>query len=118
MGRIADMLTDLANRRNVRQKARECRNSGATPGMIGHVLEIVCGMAREIGDEDVTDQYLRTGAASRLDLRLPGLDPATIILLVQLVVLIYQALKAIGFLSREGLAGISPEAIDEHFGGL
>jgi len=118
VGRLINLFDDLQNRRKVRQKAAECRRSGATPGMIGHALEVVCGMAREIGDNDVTEQYLRTGAASRLDLRLPGLDPATIILLVQLAVLIYQALKAIGFLEGEGLSAVSPEAINEHFGGL
>jgi len=115
---LINLAADLNNRRKVAAKARECRKSGATPGMIGHVLDIVCGMAREIGDNDATEQYLRTGAAARLDLRLPGLDPATIILLVQLAVLIYQALKAIGFLDGDGLTGISPEAINEHFGGL
>jgi len=115
---LINLAADLNNRRKVAAKARECRKSGATRGMIVHVLEVVCGMAREIGDEQVTEQYLRTGAASRLELRMPGLDPATILLLVQLAIMIYQALKAIGFLEGEGLTGISPEAINEHFGGL
>ena len=118
MGRLINLFDDLQNRRKVRQKAAECRRSGATPGMIAHALEVVCGMAREIGDNDVTEQYLRTGAASRLDLRLPGLDPATILLLVQLVWLVYQALKAIGYFDGDGLKSVTPAAINEHFGGL
>jgi hypothetical protein len=118
MGRIADMLNDLANRREVRDKARECRQNGVTDGMVGHVLEVVCGLARDIGDDDATEQYCKTGAASRLELRLPGLDPATILLLVQLVWLVYQALKAIGYFDGDGLKSVTPAAINEHFGGL
>ena len=115
---LIDLLTDLNNRRQVRARARECRKSGATNGMIDHVLSIVCEMAVQLGDDEASPQYLKTGAASRLESRLPGLDPATILLLVQLAVLIYQALKAAGFLNREGLATVSPETINEHFGGL
>lgn len=118
MGPIANMLTDLANRRQVRQRAAECRRSGATDAMISHALAVVCDIAVSVGDEDPSPQYLKAGASSRLESRLPGLDPATILLLVQLAVLIYQALKAVGFLDRDGLASVSPEAINEHFGGL
>jgi hypothetical protein len=49
---------------------------------------------------------------------LPGLDPATILLLVQLAIMIYQALKAIGYLDGDGLKSVTPAAINEHFGGL
>ena len=115
---LIDLITDLNNRRQVRARAAECRRSGATPGMINHALEVVCEVAVSVGDDDPSPQYLKAGAASRLESRLPGLDPATILLLVQLAVLIYQALKAAGFLDREGLASISPAAINEHFGGL
>jgi hypothetical protein len=118
VGRLINLFDDLQNRRKVRYQASQCRKSGATDGMIGHVLEIVCGMARDIGDDDATEQYIRIGAASRLELRLPGLDPATILLLVQLVWLVYQALKAIGYFDGEGLKSVTPEAINEHFGGL
>lgn len=118
MGPIANMLTDLANRRAVRQRAAECRRSGATDGMISHAAEVVCEIARAVGDDEPSDQYLKTAAASRLESRLPGLDPATILLLVQLAVLIYQALKAVGFLDRDGLSAVSPATINEHFGGL
>jgi uncharacterized YccA/Bax inhibitor family protein len=118
VGRIINMLADAANRRDVRQKARECRRSGVTDAMMASVLEIVCGMARDIGDDDATEQYVRVGAASRLELQLPGLDPATILLLVQLVWLVYQALKAIGYFDGDGLKSVTPAAINEHFGGL
>ena len=118
MGPIANMLADAANRRDVRQKARECRKSGVTDAMMAHVFEIVCGMARDIGDDDATEQYVRIGAASRLELRLSGLDPATILLLVQLVWLIYQALKTIGYFDGDGLKSVTPDAINQHFGGL
>ena len=115
---LVDLITDLNNRRKVRSQARECRKSGATNGMIDHSLSIVCEIARQVGDEDASPQYVKTAAASRLESRLPGLDPATILLLVQLIVLIYQALKAVGFLDQQGLASVSPETINEHFGGL
>jgi hypothetical protein len=49
---------------------------------------------------------------------MPGLDPATILLLVQLVWLVYQALKAIGYFDGDGLKSVTPSAINEHFGGL
>ena len=115
---LVDLITDLNNRRKVRSRAAECRRSGANDAMIAHALAVVCDIAVSVGDEDTSPQYLKTGAASRLELRLPGLDPATILLLVQLVVLIYQALKAVGFLDRDGLSAVSPESINEHFGGL
>jgi hypothetical protein len=118
MGRIVNMLADAANRRDVRQKARECRRSGVTDAMMAHVFACVCGLANDIGDEDATEQYVRVGAASRLELRMPGLDPATILLLVQLVWLIYQALKAIGYFDGDGLKSVTPDAINQHFGGL
>jgi hypothetical protein len=118
VGRIINMLADAANRRQVRAKARECRSVGVTDAMMAHVFECVLSLANDIGDDDATDQYVRIGAASRLELRMPGLDPATILLLVQLAWLIYQALKAIGYLSGDGLKSVTSDAIDEHFGGL
>jgi hypothetical protein len=118
MGRLINLFDDLQNRRKVRDQARQCRRSGVTDAMMAHVLEIVCGMARDIGDDDATEQYVRIGAASRLELRLPGLDPATILLMVQLVWLIYQALKVIGYFDGDGLKSVTPDAINQHFGGL
>lgn len=115
---LLDLFSDLNNRRKVKSHSRECRRSGCTDGMIAHALEVVCELARATADDDPTGQYLTSGANARIEQRLPGLDPATIMLLVQLAVLIYQALKAVGFLNREGLASVSPATITEHFGGL
>jgi hypothetical protein len=37
---------------------------------------------------------------------------------VQLAIMIYQALQAVGFLDASGLSAVSPATINEHFGGL
>ena len=116
---LIDLISDLNNRRQVRAHARHCRSNGVTDEMRDHALAVVCEIAKSLSaDDDPSRQYLQAGAASRLEARMPGLDPATILLLVQLVVLIYQSLKAVGFLSGDGLASASPTTINEHFGGL
>ena len=116
---LIDLLTDLNNRRHVRSQARKCRSHGATDEMIGHVLTSVREVAVTLGaDDDPSDAYLKMRFKSLMESRMPGLDPATILLLVQLAVMIYQALKAVGFLDREGLSAVTPATIEEHFGGL
>ena len=121
MGRIADLLVDVANRRAVRAEARRCRLAGMTDDMLGHALSGVVAYASLVTSEEPqepTKQYASAWADNWLRSRMPGLDPATILLLVQLFWLIYQALKASGYLDREGLASVNPVAISQYFGGL
>jgi hypothetical protein len=115
---LVSLFTDLQNRRQVRQRAAECRRSGMTDHMRDTMLAAVASLAVLTDHEDATEQYRRSWFDNRLRTSLPGLDPATILLLVQLAIMIYQALKAIGYLDGDGLQSVTPAAINEHFGGL
>jgi hypothetical protein len=115
---LIDLITDLNNRRMVRSQARQCRLHGMTDAMRDVTLAAVASLARLTDHEDATEQYRRSWLDNRLRTSLPGLDPATILLLVQLAIMIYQALKAIGYLDSDGLSAVSPATIVEHFGGL
>ena len=118
MGLIRNMLNDVANRRAVRVQARKCREAGMTQDMLGVALGTVLEIAIFTAGDEPTEQYLKSKASSIFGERLPGLDPSTILLLVQLAIMIYQALKAVGFLDADGLSAVSPATINEHFGGL
>jgi hypothetical protein len=121
MGRFANLLTDVANRRAVRVQARQCREAGMTQNMLGQVLAGVIAYAALVTTDEPqepTKQYASAWADNWLRSRMPGLDPATILLLIQLLWLIYQALKEIGYLDGEGLKSITPDAILEYLGDL
>ena len=118
MGRLINLFDDLQNRRKVRDQARQCRLHGMTDAMRDATLAAVASLAVLTDHEDATEQYRRSWLDNRLRTSLPGIDPATIVLLVQLAIMIYQALKAIGYLDSGGLSAISPATIVEHFGGL
>jgi hypothetical protein len=118
VGFLIDLATDLISRRNVRAYASECRRAGMTDSMRDATLSAVASLAVLTDHEDATEQYRRSWLDNRLRTSLPGLDPATILLLVQLAIMIYQALKAIGYLGGDGLKSVTPAAINEHFGGL
>jgi hypothetical protein len=115
---LINLFTDLQNRRQVRQRAAECRRSGMTDAMRDTTLAAVTSLAVLTDHEDATEQYRRSWLNNSLRTSLPGLDPATIVLLVQLAIMIYQALQAVGFLDANGLSAVSPATINEHFGGL
>jgi hypothetical protein len=115
---LINLFTDLANRRKVRDQARQCRLQGMTDAMRDTTLAAVTSLAVLTDHEDATEQYRRSWLDSSLRTSLPGLDPATILLLVQLAIMIYQALQAVGFLDANGLSAVSPATINEHFGGL
>jgi hypothetical protein len=115
---LIDLITDLNNRRQVRSQARQCRLRGMTDTMRDATLSAVASLAVLTDHEEATEQYRRSWFDNRLRTSLPGLDPATILLLVQLAIMIYQALKAIGYLDGDGLQSVTPAAINEHFGGL
>ena len=114
---LINLFTDLQNRRKVRDQARLCRIQGMTDAMRDTTLA-VASLAVLTQHEDATEQYLRSWLDNRLRTSLPGIDPATILLLVQLAIMIYQALQAVGFLDANGLSAVSPATINEHFGGL
>jgi hypothetical protein len=115
---LINLFTDLQSRRKVRDQARLCRIQGVTDAMRDTTLAAVTSLAVLTDHEDATEQYRRSWLDNSLRTSLPGLDPATILLLVQLAIMIYQALQAVGFLDTDGLSAVSPATINEHFGGL
>jgi hypothetical protein len=115
---LINLFADLQNRRKVRDQARLCRIQGMTDAMRDTTLAAVTSLAVLTDQEDSTEQYRRSWLDNSLRASLPGLDPATILLLVQLAIMIYQALQAVGFLDADGLSAVSPATINEHFGGL
>jgi len=115
---LINLFTDLANRRKVRDQARMCRIQGMTDAMRDTTLAAVTSLAVLTDHEDSTEQYRRSWLDNSLRTSLPGLDPATILLLVQLAIMIYQALKAVGFLDTDGLSAVSPATMNVHIGGL
>jgi hypothetical protein len=115
---LINLFTDLQNRRKVRDQSRLCRIQGMTDAMRDTTLAAVTSLAVLTDHEDASEQYRRSWLDNSLRTSLPGLDPATILLLVQLAIMIYQALQAVGFLDADGLSAVSPATINEHFGGL
>ena len=88
-----------------RLQAKKCRSAGMTDSHVPSVFDTVVQVGRQNANGDAADESLRLAFFSRLD----GLaiDPATIMLLVQLCLLIYKALKAAGYFEQpEGFQSI------------
>ena len=115
---IIRLIKTIDANRQVRAQARHARKNGMTDRMRDSVLGSVLWLIGSIGDDEPSEQYAKERFGYDLGQRLPGLDPATIMLLVQLAWMIYQALKAAGYLDRESLASVGALDINEYFGGL
>ena len=103
-------------------QAKKARANGATDEQIAQAIEAVrvcCGQFS--GQEPEEDDVRATIYEQLSGLRLsgaPAIDPATIMLLVQLAILIYKALKAAGYLSSTGGFSASSWQIREFVGEL
>ena len=87
-----------------RVQAQKCRTGGASDGHFGRVFEAVSEIGRGLADKP--SKQIRLAFYERFESY--GIDPATIMLLVQLALLIYRALKAAGYFDQvEGFQSIS-----------
>jgi len=71
-------------------QARKCRTGGASDGHFGRVFEAVSEIGRGLAGKP--SKQIRLAFYEKFQSY--GIDPATIMLLVQLALLIYKALKA------------------------
>lgn len=87
-----------------RVQARKCRLNGASDGHMARVFEAVF----EIGGglQDKPSKQIRLAFFEKFQSY--GIDPATIMLLVQLALLIYKALQAAGYFdASEGFQSVA-----------
>jgi hypothetical protein len=100
-----NILTRLAKRVELRAKRAAVRRAGVTDEQFGELAEIAAVCAAAIAAEgrtDDDDQAFQTAVSGRIGGY--GFDPATVILIIQLLLLIYQVLKEMGYLAP-GLRG-------------
>ena len=115
---ILRLLSTLEVNRRVRAEARLARKNGMTDRMRDSVFASVLWLIATVSDDEASEQYAKERFSYDLGQRMPGLDPATIMILVQLAWLIYQALKAAGYLDRDSVQFAAAGDLNEHFGGL
>ncbi len=86
-------------------QARKCRSAGMTDGHVPSVFDTAIEVGRQNANGDATDEGLRLEFFRRLDGL--NLDPATIMLIVQLCLLVYKALQAAGYFdAAEGFQSV------------
>jgi hypothetical protein len=120
VGRIKKLIAEVQKQR-IRVEAERARRSGMGSAERDQVFAGVIAYAALATSEDSqepTEQYAKSWADNWLRSRMPTLDPATILIMVQLMWLIYQALKSIGVFDGKDLASLSPDEINNLFGGL
>jgi hypothetical protein len=84
-------------------QARKCRTGGASDGHFGRVFEAVSEIGRGLADKP--SKQIRLAFYEKFQSY--GIDPATIMLLVQLALMIYKALKAAGYFDQaEGFQSV------------
>jgi len=89
-----------------RLQAKKCRSAGMTDSHVPSVFDTVVQVGRQNANGDAADESLRLAFFSRLD----GLaiDPATVMLIVQLCLLVYKALQAAGYFdTAEGFQSVA-----------
>ena len=100
-----NIISRLAKRIEIRTRRRAVRDAGVTDEQFGQIATAIAAHAAAIAAEGRTDddeQAFQTAMAGLLGGY--GFDPATVILIIQLCLLIYQVLKEMGYLS-DGLRG-------------
>ena len=120
MGPIKKLFAEVQKQR-IRVEAERARKSGMDTAARDQVFAGVIAYAALVTSEEPqepTEQYAKSWADNWLRSRMPTLDPATILIMVQLMWLIYQALKSIGVFDGKDLAALSPSEINDLFGGL
>jgi hypothetical protein len=85
-------------------QARKCRANGVSDGHIARVFKAVASVDRNLGnasDDDIRLTFFQSFESY-------AIDPATIMLLAQLALLIYKALKAAGYFDQaEGFQSVA-----------
>ena len=97
-----NIISRLAKRIEIRTRRRAVRSAGVTDEQFGQIADAIAAHAAAIAAEGRTDddgQAFQTAMAGSLGGY--GFDPATVVLLIQLALLIYQVLKEAGMLSAE-----------------
>jgi hypothetical protein len=97
-----NIISRLAKRIEIRTRRRAVRNAGVTDEQFSQIADAIAEHATAIaaeGHEDDDDQAFQTAMSGSLGGY--GFDPATVVLLIQLALLIYQVLKEAGMLSAE-----------------
>jgi hypothetical protein len=85
-------------------QARKCRTGGASDGHFGRVFEAVSEIGRGLAGKP--SKQIRLAFYEKFQSY--GIDPATIMLLVQLALLIYRALEAAGYFEQaEGFQSVA-----------
>ena len=98
-------ITRLRKRIEIFNRRRAVRNAGVTDEQFSQIATAIAAHAATIAAEgrtDDDDQAFQTAMSGSLGGY--GFDPATVVLLIQLALLIYQVLKEMGYLSA-GLRG-------------
>lgn len=89
-----------------RVQAKKCRLAGMTDDHVPSVFDVATQVGRQFANSDASDEGLRLEFFSRFDGM--SLDPATIMLIVQLCLLIYKALQAAGYFdAAEGFQSVA-----------
>jgi hypothetical protein len=87
-----------------RLQAKKCRANGVSDGHIARVFEAVASVDRNLGnasDDDIRLTFFQSFESY-------AIDPATIMLIVQLCLLVYKALKAAGYFEQaEGFQSVA-----------
>jgi hypothetical protein len=120
VGPIRKLAAEVQKQR-IRVEAERARRSGMDSAAREQVFAGVIAYAALVASEnpqEPTEQYAKGWAENWLRSRMPTLDPATILIMVQLMWLIYQALKAIGVFDSKGLSSLSADEINTLLGGL
>ncbi len=86
-----------------RLQAKKCRANGVSDGHIARVFEAVASVDRNLAnasDDDIRLTFFQSFESY-------AIDPATIMLIVQLCLLVYKALKAAGYFEQaEGFQSV------------
>ena len=107
-----NIISRLAKRIEIRTRRRAVRSAGVTDEQFGQIADAIAAHAAEIAAEgrtDDDDQAFQTAIAGSLGGY--GFDPATVVLLIQLALLIYQVLKQMGYLSAGLRSSVNRQTI-------
>lgn len=89
-----------------RVQAKKCRSAGMSDDHVPGIFDAAVQVGRQFANSDTSDDGLRLAFFSRFDGM--NLDPATIMLIVQLCLLVYKALQAAGYFdAAEGFQSVA-----------
>lgn len=88
-------MLDAIRKAAIIREARQARKRGVDDAGMQSIVEVAKETGRKFADKKPSDAYLRGVFESRLSGM--GFDPATVMLIVQLLLLIYKTLEAAGY---------------------